>query len=196
MTFRDKLRHEVKSVLLATLFFAAWFEGMVALKTLILAGYQVHFSGLMQALVAALVVGKIVLALQHVKLGRWVRRQPAWVDVVLRTLFYELGVFLVLLGEKLFHERHEYDSFSASLVGVFASANANEVWAKVICVGWALFVFNGFAVARQRLGAPALVSLFTAPLEAGETPEHELAQARTAPRSDVLGERSARGIDL
>lgn len=165
MNFRDKLKHEVKSVLLATLFFAAWFEGMVALKTLILAGYKVQFSGLMQALFGALVVGKIVLALQHVKLGRWVRRQPAWVDVVLRTVFYELGVFLVLLGEKLFHQRHEYDGFVASLVGAFENANANEVWAKVICVGWALFVFNGFAVARQRLGSAALVSLYTAPLE-------------------------------
>jgi len=164
MSFRDKAIHEFKSVLLATLFFAAWFEAMVVLKTLILAGYQVEFSGLFKALVGALVVGKVVLVLEHVHLGSWVFRQPAWLSVVLRTVLYTAGIFLVLLGEKMFHERHEHDGFGASLVGAFESANANEVWAKTICVSWALLVFNGLTVARQRLGSAALLGLFTAPL--------------------------------
>jgi hypothetical protein len=164
MSLKDKLKHEFKSVLLATLFFAAWFEAMVLLKTLILAGYQVEFSGVVKALVGALVVGKVVLVLEHVHLGSWVFRQPAWLSVVVRTVFYTLGIFLVLLGEKMFHERHEHEGFGASLVGAFESANTHEVWAKTLCVSWALLTFNGLTVVRQRLGSAALLGLFTAPL--------------------------------
>jgi len=164
MSLKDKLIHEFKSVLLATLFFAAWFLAMVVIKTLILAGYQVEFSGVLKALIGALVVGKVVLVLAHVNLGSWIRKQPAWLDVVLRTFLYTAGIFLVLLGEKMFHERHEHEGFGASLVGAFESANANEVWAKTICVSWALLVFNALTVAHRRLGTAGLLGLFTAPL--------------------------------
>ena len=164
MSLKDKLKHEFKSVLLATLFFAAWFEAMVLLKTLILAGYQVEFSGVVKALVGALVVGKVVLVLAHVSLGSWVRRQPAWLDVVLRTFLYTAGIFVVLLGEKMFHERHEHDGFGASLIGAFESANTHDVLAKTLCVSWALLTFNALTVAHRRLGSAALLGLFTAPL--------------------------------
>ena len=57
---------------------------IVLLKYLVLAEYQVAFHGLSVALVGALVLAKVVLVLEHVALGQWVRARPAWVDVVLR----------------------------------------------------------------------------------------------------------------
>jgi hypothetical protein len=167
MSLWDKLKHEFKSVMVATLFFAAWFLTMVVIKTLILAEHQIEFSGFLKALVGAAVIGKVVLVLENVPLGSWIRKQPAWLNVWVRTLLYMSGVFLVLLGERMFEERHEHAGFSASLVGAFESANAANVWAKTLWVGFGLLVFNSFTVIRQRLGSAALLRLFTSPV-----PEH------------------------
>ena len=164
MSFRDKLKHEIKSVLLATLYFAACFLTMMVLKTLLLAEYQIEFSGWVEALIVAVVVGKVVLVLEHVSLGSWVRKQPAWLDVVLRTLLYMMGVFVVLLCEQAFKEHHGHEDLGATVTRVFQSKDANQVWAKAICVGWALLVFNGFTVIRRRLGSAGLLRLFTSPL--------------------------------
>ena len=167
MSVLDKLKHEFKSVIVATLFFAAWFLAIVVIKTLILAEHQIEFSGLAKALVGAAVIAKVVIVLENVPLGGWVKKQPAWVNVVLRTFLYILGVFLVLLGEKMFEERHEYSGFRESLVGAFENVNSASVWAKTIWVGWGLLVFNMLTVVRQRLGTAELLRIFTSPV-----PEH------------------------
>jgi hypothetical protein len=167
MSLWDKLKHEFKSVVVATLFFAGWFLAIVIIKTLILAEHGVEFSGFFKALIGAAVIGKVVLVLENVPLGSWIRKQPAWLNVLVRTLLYMAGVFLVLLGERMFHERHEHTGFVDSLVGAFESANAASVWAKTIWVGWGLLVFNMLTVVRQRLGSAALLELFTSPV-----PEH------------------------
>jgi len=167
MRLWDKLKHEFKSVLVATLFFAAWFMAMVAIKTLILAEHQIEFSGFVGSLVGAAVIGKVVLVLEKVPLGSWIRKRPAWFNVLVRTLLYMAGVFLVLLGERMFHERHEHSGVGESLIGAFEHANAAAVWARTIWVGWGLLVFNSLTVVRQRLGTAALLELFTSPV-----PEH------------------------
>jgi hypothetical protein len=170
MSLLDKLKHEFKSVLVATLFFAVWFLAIVVIKTLILAEHQIEFTGFLEALIGAAVIGKVVLVLENVPLGSWIRQQPAWLNVLVRTLLYMAGVFLVLLGEKMFHERHEHTEFSHSLVGAFESANAASVWAKTIWVGLGLLVFNMLTVVRQRLGSAALLGLFTSPVPAHPKP--------------------------
>jgi hypothetical protein len=171
MSLLEKLKHEFKSVLAATSFFAAWFLAMVVIKTLILAEHQIEFSGFLKAVVGAAVIGKVVLVLEHVPLGSWIRKQPAWLNVVVRTLLYIAGVFLVLLGEKMFEQRHEHSGLSAGLVGAFKSANAASVWAKTIWVGWGLLVFNMLTLVRQRLGGAALLRLFTSPISDGPKPD-------------------------
>jgi hypothetical protein len=164
MSFSDKLKHEFKSVLVVTLYFAAWFVALMVLKKLFLEEYDIAFSGVAQAFIGAAIMAKVVLILEKVPLGSWVKQQPAWVDVLVRTLLYIAGVFLVLLAEKLFEQRHEYSSFGASVAGAFESANAATVWAKTLVVGWGLLFFNGFTVISRRLGLKTLIAAFTSPI--------------------------------
>jgi len=164
MSISNKLKHELKSMLVVTLYFAAWFVALMVLKRLVLEEYHIAFSGFVQALIGAAIMAKVVLILEHVPLGGWVKKQPAWIDVVLRTILYVGGVFLVLLGEKMFETRHEYAGVGAALLGSLESANAAAVSAKTLVVGWGLLFFNGFTVLSRRLGARTLVGLFTSPL--------------------------------
>jgi hypothetical protein len=171
MTLWDKLKKEFKAVLFATLFFAGWFLAMVAIKTLVLAEHKVAFSGWLGAIVSAAVIAKVVLVLEHIPLGSWLPRQPAWVDVLVRTVLYTFGVFLLLLGEKMFEQRHEYAGFSASLAGAFDTTNVAHAWATTICVAWGLLVFNGLIVVHRRVGTAALVGFFSTPLPAEQAPK-------------------------
>jgi hypothetical protein len=171
MAISQKLVKEIKLVASTTCYFAIWFLVLVLLKRIVLAEYQIEFRGMWLALFGALVVAKVVLLLEHVSLGEWLQRHPAIVDVVVRTLWYTLGVFIALLLEKAFEARHEYDGFSSALLHIFEHRDIHHVWGNTICVACALLVFNAASVVRQHLGEGQLSKLFLSPPPAKN--EHE-----------------------
>jgi hypothetical protein len=164
MSFAQKLKHEVLAVITLTLYFGCWLGVLVLLKYLILAEYKIVFNQFSVALVGALVLAKVVLVLEYIPLGPWVRARPAWIDVMLRTAMYAGGVFLVLLLEKAFELRHDYESFGAAMAAVFQHADAKHVWLNTICLSAALLSYNMLSVVRKRLGKGALLQMFLVPL--------------------------------
>jgi hypothetical protein len=169
MSLQERLGEEIKAVALTTLYFAVWFGVLIVLKELLLAEYRIEVRGLSLALVGALVVAKVVLLMEHVPLGQWVRKHAAVFDVILRTLVYAVGVLVVLLVEKAFEARHESGGFSRSLIQVFQHREIHHVWANTIAVACALLGFNALAVLRRRIGDKQLTQLFLAsPARAGE----------------------------
>lgn len=164
MGFQQKLLHEIRAVGLTMLYFGCWIATLVVIKQLILAEYEIEFNGMSKALVGALILSKVVLVLEHVPLGVWIRARPAWVDVVLRTALYAFGVVVVLLLEKGFEGRHEYGGFGPSLRAVFQHADIQHVWVNTIGLGGALLVYNALSVVRRHLGAGGLRRLFAMPV--------------------------------
>ena len=118
MSPQQKLKYEVKALTIGGLYFASWLTALLVIKHLVLAEYQIAFSHWSLALVGALVLSKVVLLLEHVSLGAWVRARPAWVDVMLRTAFYAFGVPCAF-ARKTFEGRHEHGGFINSLTAGF-----------------------------------------------------------------------------
>ena len=168
MSFTQKLKHEIRAVALTTLYFATWFGMLILLKQLILAEYQVQFHHLSLAFIGALIVAKVVLVMEYISLGNWVRNQPALLDAVLRTLLYSIGVLIILILEKAFDSRHEYGGFVNSLANIFQHVDFYHVWVNTICVGGALLVFNLFCIVHRRLGTRKLVEIFLTPIPDNE----------------------------
>ncbi|MCU0598201.1 MAG: hypothetical protein MUE70_02955 [Desulfobacterales bacterium] len=164
MSFKQKAKEEFKSMFLATLYFSVWLGVLIVLKELILIEYQIHFHGLTIALVGALILAKVVLVLEHFQMGAWVRKRPALVDVMLRTVFYSLGVLIVLLIEKAFDGRHEYGGFGPSLSAIFHHVDIYHVWVNSICISGALLGYNMLSVVRLHLGPGGLIRLFLNPM--------------------------------
>lgn len=162
MSIRHKIMHEVKAVVLTTLYFAVCFGLLIALKRIMLAEYAIEFHGLSIALLGALVAAKVVLVLEHVSLGQWIRRHAAALDVVLRTALYTIGVLIALLLEKAFEARHEYGGFGTALVHIFQHREVHHVWANTMAVGLALLLFNAVSVVRRRIGSRELIQSFLA----------------------------------
>jgi hypothetical protein len=164
MAAHQKLKHELEELGLAGLYFFLWIGLLVAIKKLVLAEYQIEFTGLSAALIGALVLAKVVLILEHVPLGPLTRNRPAWVEVVVRTVLYTAGVVVVLLLEKGFEGRHEYGGFIAALKSLFQGADIDHVWGNAICISGALLGYNALSVIRRHLGDGGLLAIFREPL--------------------------------
>ena len=176
MSFKQKLKDEVRAIGVAALYFGCWIGALLLLKSLILAEYKIAFHGWSAVVVGALVLSKVVLILEHVSLGAWMRARPALVGVILRTVLYSLGVLVVLLLEKAFEGRHEYGGFGPSLIAVFQHADVHHVWANTICLSGALLGYNALSVVRRHLGNRGLIRLFLSPMPE-ETHVDQLQQA-------------------
>jgi hypothetical protein len=163
MSFRQKLVNEVRVVMVTTAYFAVCFGILVLLKRLYLADYQIQFRGLSLALIGALIVAKVVLLMEHVSLGEWVRSHAVVVDVLLRTFLEALGVAVVLLLERGFEARHEHGGFGPGVTWVFQHRDMHHVWADTIGVSGALLGFNFVSATRQHLGEGRLHRLFLSP---------------------------------
>jgi hypothetical protein len=163
MSIQEKLKHELKAVILATLFFAAWLGVFMGLKVLILEDYQIQFKGFSMVVIGALVLAKVVLILEHVPLGAWLRDKPVLFDVILRTLLYAVGTLVVMLLEKAFESRHEQGGFGPALMNVFQHRDMPHVWANTICVTGALLFYNLITVLNRHLGTSGLTGIFLSP---------------------------------
>lgn len=168
-TFRQKVLHELKSIAATTLYFALWLGVLMLLKKLTLADYQIQFSGISITIISALIIAKVVILMELIPLGGWVRQQPAIVDVVLRTLLYTLGVLIVFLLEKAFESRHEAGGFGTAILNVFHHRDIYHVWTGTIVIGLSILWYNVLSVVRQYFGNNELRTLFfSIPLSALE----------------------------
>jgi len=167
MSASPKLMNEIKALGLAMAFFGAWIGLLILLKSLLLEEYHIDTFGWTKILVGALVLSKVVLILEHVSLGAWVRARPAWVDVFLRTGFYALGVVIVLILEKGLEGRHEHGGFIPALQSGLREAGVYHVYVNALCLAGALLAYNALTVVRRHLGEGGLLRLFALPLSAG-----------------------------
>lgn len=173
MSVPQRLKKEIVDVAVATLYFALWLGVLIIIKVLIFAEYRIEFRGFSMILIGALILAKVVLILEHMPLGALTRNRPAFVDVVLRTVLYTLGVFVAMILEKGFEGRHEHGGFGPAVASVFHQADVYHVLAVTICVAGELLVYNLLSVIRQRLGKGGLLRILMSPLpeesEAGRT---------------------------
>ena len=164
MSAGKKLKHELGSLLEAMLYFAVWLFGLMLVKVLILDEYQNTVTSWSAAFVGVLVLAKVVLILEHVPLGVWISSQPAWFNVLIRTILYVAGVFVVMILEKAFEGRHEYGGFGKALTAIFEHADMPHILANTVCITGALLGYNILTVIRRHLGKGELVKFFQMPL--------------------------------
>jgi hypothetical protein len=160
MAFKEKLVEETRAIVKTTLYFAVCFVLLMTLKRLYLEDYQIEFRGISLGLLGAVVVAKVVLLMEYVPLGTWLKAHPAIVEVVFRRVLYSIGVFVVLLLERGFEARHEHGGFVPDIIWVIQHRDMHRVWADTIGVGCALFGFNALTVLQKNLGEQKLHQLF------------------------------------
>jgi hypothetical protein len=155
-----KIWKEIKTIMRTATYFAIVFVLMMVMKKLYLKDYDIAFSGLSQALIGALILSKVIILMEYIKLGSWVQRQPAIVDTILRTVLYTIGVVIVVVLEKAFEKRHETDGFGDAVSYVLNNRDIYHVWATTIGTSASIFVYNSFSIIQRFMGKKGVSKLF------------------------------------
>jgi hypothetical protein len=155
-----KLMHEIKTIARISSYFAIVFVVMMVMKKLYLEDYDIAFYGLSQALIGALIMAKVIVLMDLISFGEWLKRLPSIYDVVFRTILYTIGVALVIILEKAFEARHKAGGFSEGISYVLSHRDIYHVWATTIGISLSLFAYNAFSVFQKRLGEKGVYKLF------------------------------------
>ena len=163
MSWKEKLKEELKSLGLVMLYFALWFGFLITMKMLLLREYDVEVYGLSMAFVGALIVAKVILIVDHIPIGSWIERQPAYIDVLFRTVLYSVGIILILILEKAFEARNEAGGFFKAIPYVFDHRNVNHIYVNSIAVIFSLLGFNFLTLITKNLGKGGLRKILLSP---------------------------------
>lgn len=155
-----KLLHEIKSIARISSYFAIVFLLMMVMKKLYLEDYDIAFTGISQALIGALILAKVIILVDLISFGEWLKRLPTVYDVVFRTIIYTMGVVLVIVLEKAFEKRHEAGGFIEAIPYVFSHRDIYHVWAQTIGVSLSLLAYNAFSIFQMSLGDKGVSRLF------------------------------------
>ena len=140
--FLTELRH----VLPPTLFFLIGFQLIAFTKQLILAQYQIAFTGFMIATVAALVVGKAVLVADKMPFLSRFDRAPLIQPILFKTAVYWGFVFLARLIEAFVHSMIDGDPPGT----FFSELHASFSWHRFIAIQlWILVLFLIYVTASE-----------------------------------------------
>lgn len=164
MSFKNKLIHELKEIFWTTLYFSVWIGLFLTLKILLLEEYHIGFYQYSVILIGALIAAKVVLILNNVPFSSWTKRQPAIIGILLRTLLYLAGIFIVMILEKSFEGRHEYGGFFNALKGISDQTEFYHVLVNTICIFGALLGFNIWSVVTKQLGEGWLWKILSLPV--------------------------------
>lgn len=110
-----RLVHAFQEVLPPTLFFLFSFNLIVFTTNLLVHDYWFRLSGFLLATTTALVVGKAVLVVNHIRLIDRFRGAPLIQPILYKTIFYTLVVLVVRLGEQFIHFAFDASGFRVAL---------------------------------------------------------------------------------
>jgi hypothetical protein len=157
---KDKFKTRLKQVLLISLFFWLFFILFQLLKTALLAEYDIQYYFFGKALVAALVIGKVVALTDHTNIIKKFDHKPKIYSVLFRTMVYMLAYvifsFFEILIKRLFHGA----AFSEALLAPFQKMSSKFYLVELFVYLLAFLLFNIFWVIRNYIGGEKLFRLF------------------------------------
>jgi chromate transport protein ChrA len=132
--------HAFREVLPPTLFFLFSFNLIVFTTNLLVHDYWFKVSSFLIATTTALVVGKAVLVVNHIRLIDRFRGAPLIQPILYKALFYTLVVLVVRLLERFFHLAIDHNGFSAAL----DAAVHDFTWRRFVAVQ--IWIFTCFLI--------------------------------------------------
>jgi hypothetical protein len=154
------LKKELREVIPVTLFFFIGFALVLMLVKLILAQYSIPVAVLSRAMLASLIVGKVVLVLEKVPLEERLPDAPRGVLVAIKTLFYGSGAIVAGFVERLIETWRSSQGFGEALAETWTHTSLGRFLAVVLCVTILFGAYFIFLELDRVMGKGAIVSLF------------------------------------
>jgi hypothetical protein len=126
----------MRHLLPPTLYFFVAFNLITFTTNLLVHSYWFHLTGFILASTTALVVGKVVLVVDKVRIIDKFRGAPLIQPILYKTVFYSVIVLIVRLLEKVAHFALDTNGFGAA----FQAAMHDFTWHRFVAVNVWIFV--------------------------------------------------------
>jgi hypothetical protein len=160
MSIAKLIKDEAKELLIVTLFFLSGFLLILGLFELLLKDYGIHFNAWVKAVVAALVLAKVVLILRGRPFMQAFPNSYGIVRVLYKTAIYLVGVFVILTLEKVVEAYGDAGGFLAALKYIAETRKIYHVMAVTLLVGVLLAAFNCWEELLREVGRERVVEAF------------------------------------
>ena len=160
MSIAKLIKDEAKELLIVTLFFLSGFLLILGLFELMLEDYGIHFNAWVKAVVAALVLAKVVLILRGRPFMQAFPNSYGIVRVLYKTAIYLVGVFVILTLEKVVEAYGDAGGFLAALKHIAETRKIYHVMAVTLLVGVLLAAFNCWEELLREVGRERVVNVF------------------------------------
>ncbi|GEM_PF-6385889 len=160
MVSKSELIDEFRAVLSVTLFFLICFSFFAILKKAFLAQYEIEYRGFVSAFVGALVLGKVVVILDHIKLTNKYKHLPNIFSVLFRSLIYLIGYIAFSYVEHIVIGLFSGNRIIESISNNTHHLMSHEGLATLIVLSITFIFFNAFWVIRTHIGPKQLFALY------------------------------------
>jgi hypothetical protein len=153
----------IREVVPVVLFFFVAFMLIFLMFKLFAAKYAIEFSALSRAAVAALVLGKVIPMLEWAQSGYRFDNHRRAAVIACKTLIYGLVVFVLAIGEKIFHAARDAGSLRGGISFVIANASLDRALGTILLFSLVVGLYLVVPEIDRAMGKGALFALFFRP---------------------------------
>ena len=171
--WKQKILHELVSYWVVFLYMAIFFGVFTTYRRLLLAHYQIDYAEHGISIIKALVLAKVVLVAEALRLGRGFEEKPLILPTLYKTLLFTVCVALFGVAESLVRSFIGGKGLTAA-VGELMSGFGYEWLARALVVFFAFIPFFAVRELMRVLGRGVVQTLFfqrRSAMEAGSGPK-------------------------
>ncbi len=154
------IKRELVEILPPTVFFFIAFNIIVISKKLMLEQYGIQFSGFVNALVGALIVGKALLVADDIKFINKYPDKPLIYNIVWKTFLYLLVTLLVQYIEGIIPLLVKYHSVKIAIERSWVEIIWPHFWAIHIVFVFLLSLYVSFRELARAIGEKKFLQIF------------------------------------
>ena len=156
----QKIKHEFLKVLPPTIFFFFSFNIVAITSALMMRGHGIEISSFLEATILALIVGKVILVVDHTPFVNKFPDKPLIYNIAWKTFIYMVVVFIVRYFEHFIPYFRELGGFAEAHQQILSEF----AWRRFVAIQlwlFVLFVFYSVLVELVRaLGKERVVKMF------------------------------------
>jgi hypothetical protein len=156
----EKIRHEFRELIPVTVFFFLAFQLLAVTDALILRQYGIKINVFLGAMLAALVVAKVVIITDHFALVNRFPHKPLIYNVVWKTVIYFVAWLAIRYAEHFFHFWRATHDVAAANHRLLEETVWPHFWALQLWMLVLLFVYCAFRELVRALGRERVIAMF------------------------------------
>jgi hypothetical protein len=159
MKFFNWLAHELKEIFPVTLFFFIGFGLIMLIVKLVLEDFSVQVGILSRAMLFSLIVGKVVLVLENVRLDELFPNLPRSGVIAIKTAFYGIGAVIAGTIEKIFEYWRSSGGLGEAMRAAWMHSSGSRFSAIVLSMTLLFATYFTFLELDRAMGKGEIYSL-------------------------------------